>query len=68
MACGFVCVVLFCFSWVLPLLRVLYWSAKASVMSRVPQPVQKAPLNCTTSKGGVNATSLAVALGLWVRL
>lgn len=68
MACGFVCVVLFCFSWVLPLLRVLYWSAKASVMSRVPQPVQKAPLNWMVSSGVVREMSLAVALGLWVRL
>ena len=68
MVWGFVCVVLLCFSSVLPWLRVLVWSAKASVMSRVPQPVQKAPLNCTTSKGGVSAKSLAVALGLWVRL
>ena len=68
MVWGLVCVVLPCFSSVLPPLRVLSWSAKASVMSSVPQPVQKAPLNWMVSRGGVSATSLAVALGLWVRL
>ena len=60
--------VLPCFSSVLLPLRVFRWSAKASVMSRVPQPVQKAPLNWMVSRGGVREMSLAVALGLWVRL
>ena len=67
MACGFVCVVLFCFSWVF-LANALYWSAKPSVMSRVPQLVQKVPANWITSIGGVSWMSLTVALGLWVRL
>ena len=50
---GFVCVVLFCFSWVL-LVNNLYWSAKPSVMSKVPQPVQKVPVNWIMSRGGVS--------------
>ena len=64
----FDCTVLLCFSSVLPWLRVLVWSAKASVISIVPQPVQKPPLNWTVIKVGEKEISLATAFGLCVRL
>lgn len=65
---GLVCAVLVCFSSVLPPLKVFSCSAKPSVMSKVPQPVQKTPLNWMISKGEVREMNLAVVLGLWVRL
>ena len=55
--------VLPCFSSVLPLLRVLSRSAKGSVISWVPQPVQKAPLNWIMRSGGVREMSLADGVG-----
>ena len=38
------------------------------MISKVPQPVQKEPLKSIVSSGGINEMSLAVALGLCVRL
>ena len=60
--------VLFCFRSVFPWLIVFVRSTRASVISIVPQPVQKPPLNWTEIKVGEKEISLAIAFGLCIRL
>lgn len=68
MVCGFVCVVLPCFSWVLPPLKLFNWLAKPSVMFMVLHSKQRIPVNSMVRVGGSSLISEALVWGLWVRL